>query len=25
MIGGNDSYMPVCRSYYKQMKEKYNE
>jgi thymidine kinase len=25
MIGGNDSYMPVCRSYYKQMKEKYDE
>ena len=23
MIGGNDSYLPVCRTYYKKMKEKY--
>lgn len=23
MIGGNDSYMPVCRTYYKKMKKKY--
>jgi thymidine kinase len=24
LIGGNDSYIPVCRSYYKQMKLKYD-
>jgi thymidine kinase len=23
MIGGNDSYLPVCRTYYKKMKKKY--
>lgn len=23
MIGGNDSYLPVCRTHYKKMKEKY--
>lgn len=23
MIGGNDSYLPVCRTHYKRMKEKY--
>jgi|TARA_S200002703_G_scaffold20906_3_gene17388 thymidine kinase len=23
MIGGNDSYLPVCRTYYKKMKEKH--
>lgn len=25
LIGGNDSYIPVCRSYYKKMKEQYDE